>query len=763
MFNNQKKKEKKNKKKKIYFLTLENYIIFPNLFLAINFYDFEEINFLKKQKKIGIITKIKKKIFKIGVICKIQKIINNNNFITVFFKGYKKFLIKSYKKKKQNIFKSKILIIEEKKEIKKYKKKIYLEKIKKFFLKLNFKNFLFDLNKFKNFLTLIYYITSNLNINIKKKQKILKIKKIEKKIQKLLKILQIEINKKKFKEEIEKKILNKVNKQQKKIFLIEQKKIIEKELGYKKKKSVFLKFLKKYKRKKKIIPKEAKKKIKEELYKFKFLNNQIPEYNILNNYLDFILNLPWKKYTKDNLNFNRANFFFKKKYYGLELIKNRIIEFLSILKNKKQKKTPILCFVGPPGVGKTSLGKIIAKILSRKYVKFSLGGLHNESEIRGHRKTYIGAMPGRILQLIKKIGTSNPVFLLDEIDKINSKNNYYGDPNFAMLEVLDKEQNKNFYDNYLEVNYDLSKIFFICTANTIDDLHPALLDRLEVIKINGYNLEEKKEIVKRFLIPKIKKNYNLKEKIKIKNKIIKKIILNYTYEAGIRDLEKKLEKIFRYIVKKKVINNKKINKIDIKLIKKLLGTGLDIKVIEKIEYPGQSIGLAWNGNGGTIIYIESNLTKGYGKINLTGNIGKVFEESVLVVLRHLKFNYKKYKIKYKYFKEYDLNINLPEIAVPKEGPSAGLAIFLSLFSLYTKILIKSNLAVTGEVSLFGKILPVGGIDEKVLSAKRSNIKIIILPKQNKNDLREIKKKYLKGLKFYFVKEVKDLKKIAFKK
>ncbi|WGH28204.1 MAG: endopeptidase La [Candidatus Shikimatogenerans bostrichidophilus] len=667
--------------------------------------------------------------------------IENNNF-------NKKKKIKNNKLKKNNIDKSLIKII----------KKISIKIINN-----NNsipKEYILIINNINNLSFLIYFLIFNIDINYKKKQELLEENNKNKKNLKFLEYLNYEYQKIKLKINIENKVKNEINKQQKEYFLNQQIKIIQEELGnYYYEKEIYNLKKKSYKKK---WSKEANKQFNNELNKLKKINSQVPEYSIIKNYLDFMLNLPWNKYTVDNFDLNKAILILNKNHYGLLKIKDRILEFLSVLKLKGNNiKSPILCFYGPPGVGKTSLGKSISEVLGRKYIRLSLGGMHDEAEIRGHRKTYIGAMPGKILQFINKSGSSNPVFVLDEIDKIGY-GGINGDPSSAMLEVLDPEQNNKFYDNYLEVNYDLSKVLFIATANSLNNINIALLDRMEIININGYTIEEKINIVNKFILPKRILNNGLKiNDLKITKKKIENIIVNYTYESGIRNLERCINRIITYTARKIVSNKKYKKNINFNYIIKILGYSNNLKKYKKIKDIGISLGLAWTKLGGDIIYIESILLKGKGEITITGNIGKIMKESIIIAIKYIKSNYKLLKINYKLLTKYSVHLHVPEGSIPKDGPSAGITILISLISLFKKKIIKSYLAMTGEITLKGNILEVGGIKEKILAAKRSYIKYIILPYNNKNDILNIEKKYLLGLKFFFVKNINEVLNLSF--
>ncbi len=496
-----------------------------------------------------------------------------------------------------------------------------------------------------------------------------------------------------------------------------------------------------------------------EIHKLQRMNPQGAEYSVQLNYLDLLLDLPWNEFSKDKLDLKRAERILNRDHYGLEKVKTRILEYLAVLKLKGDMKSPILCFYGPPGVGKTSLGKSIAEAIGRKYVRMSLGGLHDESEVRGHRKTYIGAMPGRIVQQIKKAKSSNPLFILDEIDKLGVSN--HGDPSSALLEVLDPEQNHSFYDNYIETEYDLSKVMFIATANNLSNIQAPLRDRMELIEVNGYTLEEKIEIAKKHLLPKQIKEHGLKKThIKISVDALSKIIEEYTNESGVRSLDKTIAKVVRNRARQ--IASDETYDITVKGndLFKILGAGREKTKYSNNNVAGVVTGLAWTSHGGDILFIESSLTSGKGKLTLTGNLGDVMKESAIIALEFLKSHSEWLDLPQTIFDKYNVHIHVPEGATPKDGPSAGITMLTSLASLFTQRKVKSNIAMTGEITLRGDVLPVGGIKEKILAAKRANIQELILCEKNKVDIDEIEKSYLTGLKFHYVKTMKEVLELA---
>ena len=605
---------------------------------------------------------------------------------------------------------------------------------------------------------LINFVSSNLNLPVKEKQALLEINDLQKRALKTLKHMNVEFKKLKIKNDIQSKVQNDLSQQQREYFLHQQMKTIQEELGGVSHDSEIDEMKKRAKGKK--WNKEIKTHFEKELSKLQRMNPQVSEYSVQRNYLDLLLDLPWNEFSKDKFDLIKANKILNRDHFGLEDVKKRIIEYLAVLKLRKDMKSPILCLQGPPGVGKTSLGKSIAEAIGRKYVRISLGGLRDEAEIRGHRKTYIGAMPGRIIQNIKKANTSNPVFVLDEIDKLTSSN--VGDPSSAMLEVLDPEQNNEFYDNYLEKGFDLSKVMFVATSNNLSNIQPALLDRMEIINVSGYTTEDKIQIGKRFLLPKqIKEHGLIPNQIKISNKVMEKLIEGYTRESGVRGLEKNIAKIVRNCAKNIATDVKYDPNISLDDMTTILGPSKLLRdEYESNEIAGVVTGLAWTRVGGDILFIESILTEGKGKLSITGNLGKVMTESAKIALEYIKSYSTKFNINPEIFNKYNIHIHVPEGATPKDGPSAGIAMLTSLVSLFTQKRIKSRMAMTGEITLRGKVLPVGGIKEKILAAKRAKIKEIILCKQNEPDVNDINKKYIKGLKFHYVSEMSEVIRLA---
>ncbi len=604
---------------------------------------------------------------------------------------------------------------------------------------------------------LIHFVSSNLQSDIKEKQRLLEISNIKARAELLMNLMQTELQYAELKNKVTNKTRNELDKQQRDYFLQQQMKAIKEELGGDNVAEV-KEMLKKAEAKK--WPKAAKEMFTKGIEKLERMHPSTPDYSVTYNHLDLMLDLPWDYYTEDQYDLKKSKKILDHDHYGMDKIKERILEYLAVLKLKGDMKSPILCFLGPPGIGKTSLGKSIAAAINRKYVRVSLGGLHDESEIRGHRKTYIGAMPGRILQSIRKIKSSNPVMILDEIDKVG--NTVHGDPSSALLEVLDPEQNNTFYDNYLELEYDLSKVLFIATANNISNIQPALRDRLEIIDLSGYAVEEKIEIAKRHLMPKQKEMHGLdKSNFKVSDTVLEKVIEDYTRESGVRELDRQLASVMRYQAKELVIRGKLKATITNNDIEKILGKPRYSNDLYKIaNMPGVAVGLAWTYVGGDILFIETQLSEGKGELKLTGNLGNVMKESASTALTYLEANCKKTNIDQALFSKRDIHIHVPEGAVPKDGPSAGITMLSALASAFTGRKIKPYLAMTGEITLRGQVLPVGGIKEKVLAAKRAGLKEIIMCWQNEKDVEEINNQYIKGIKFHYVKTMQQVLDLA---
>lgn len=604
---------------------------------------------------------------------------------------------------------------------------------------------------------LVNFISSNMNADVSKKQEMLEELDMHKRVMKVLEHLTMEAQMLEMRNEIQTKVRMDMDRQQREYFLHQQMRTIQDELGDNPQ-DQDVNDLRDRAGKKKWSA-EVEKLFFKELDKLSRMNPQGAEYTVQLNYLDLLLDLPWNEYTKDKLDLNRASKILERDHYGLEKVKERILEYLAVLKLKGNMKSPILCFYGPPGVGKTSLGKSIAEALGRKYIRMSLGGLHDESEIRGHRKTYIGAMPGRIIQNIKKAETSNPVFVLDEVDKLGRSN--HGDPSSALLEVLDPEQNSEFYDNYIETEYDLSKVMFIATANNLASIQGPLRDRMEIIEVNGYTVEEKIEIARRHLLPKQIKEHGIKKTdISIDKRTIEKVVEEYTNESGVRGLDKLIAKIVRFRARQIAMEQTYEAKIKTTDLKEILGAGRGRTKYSNNDVAGVVTGLAWTAVGGDILFIESSLTKGKGRLTLTGNLGDVMKESAIIALEYLKAHSSLLGLNQDVFDESNVHIHVPEGATPKDGPSAGITMLTSLASLFTNRKVKKNLAMTGEITLRGEVLPVGGIKEKILAAKRAKIKEIILCEKNRTDVEEIKQDYLKGLTFHYVQKMEEVLEIA---
>jgi ATP-dependent Lon protease len=601
---------------------------------------------------------------------------------------------------------------------------------------------------------LVHFLSSNLNAEVSDKQKILETQNINDRGTLLLQYMLKDIQMLEIKHEIQKKVHTDIDQQQRDYFLRQQIKVLQDELGYDGPDKEVEKFRKRAESKK--WPKPVAEHFNKELDKLLRINPMAAEYPVAMNYVEFMLDLPWAEYTTDDFDLKRAKKILDQDHFGLDKVKSRILEYLAVLKLKQDMKGPILCLYGPPGVGKTSLGKSIAKALQRKYVRMSLGGVHDEAEIRGHRKTYVGAMPGKILHHIKKSQSSNPVFILDEIDKV--KSDFRGDPSSALLEVLDPEQNNTFGDNYLEVDYDLSKVLFIATANSLDTIHPALRDRMEIIEITGYTQEEKIEIAVKHLIPKQLKEHGLKTSdVKFTKSAIAKVIDAYTRESGVRNLERKVGTLARNIAKSVAMEEPFEKTITEEIVVKVLGAEIhDKELYQGNDIAGVVTGLAWTQVGGEILFVESSLSKGKGALTLSGQLGDVMKESAVAALSYLKSNADDLLLDYRVFQQYDLHIHVPAGAVPKDGPSAGITMFTSLASIYTQRKVKAKLAMTGEITLRGKVLPVGGIKEKILAARRSGIREIVLSAKNKRDIDEIETQYLKGLTFHYVENVNEV-------
>ena len=605
---------------------------------------------------------------------------------------------------------------------------------------------------------LIHFVGSNLNCELAEKQQLLEMSDLRGRAEKLLGLLQKELQFVELKNKVTTKTKTELDKQQRDYFLQQQLKSIKEELGGESNDREIQEMKKKGEQKK--WSAAAKELFQKEIEKLERMHSSTPDYSTVYNHVDLMLDLPWEEYTSDNYDLKKAKKVLDKDHFGMHKIKERILEYLAVLKLKGDMKSPILCFVGPPGIGKTSLGKSIASALGRKYVRFSLGGLHDESEIRGHRKTYIGAMPGRILQSLRKVKSSNPVIILDEIDKVGK--DFRGDPSSALLEVLDPEQNHTFYDNYLELEYDLSKVLFIATANDLQSIQPALRDRLEIIDLTGYAVEEKEKIAQTHLLPKQRELHGLKDyEIKVSQLVMTYLIENYTRESGVRELDRQLASIMRSLAKDLAINGKLKSTLTQQDVTRILGKPrYSNELYKTANMPGVAVGLAWTYVGGDILFIEVSISEGKGELQLTGNLGQVMKESASTAITYLKANAKKNGIEPELFGKKNIHIHVPEGAVPKDGPSAGITMMTALASALTGRKVKSYLAMTGEITLRGQVLPVGGIKEKVLAAKRAGLKEIVLCSQNEKDVLEINPEFIKGMKFHYVKTMQQVLEIA---
>lgn len=605
---------------------------------------------------------------------------------------------------------------------------------------------------------LLNFIASNLGVDIELKQSILEMDNLKEKASAILQHMDSELQLLELKDQIESKVRTDIEKQQRDYFLNQQLKTIQEELGHNPQEEEIAELSRRAAKKK--WPTNVEEAFNREIGKLRRVNPQIAEYAIGLNYLETLLELPWQDFTKDNFDLRRVKDVLDKDHYGLAKVKERILEHLAVLKLKGDMKAPILCLLGPPGVGKTSLGSSIARALKRKYARMSLGGLHDEAEIRGHRKTYIGALPGRIVQSLKKVKSGNPVFILDEIDKVGK--DFRGDPSSALLEVLDPEQNTTFYDNYLELEYDLSKVLFIATANSLSTIQPALLDRMEIIQIAGYSMEEKVEIAKRHLVPMQRKEHGLKpNQVKFTDKTILNIIRSYTAESGVRNLNREIGSVMRHIAKKVAMEETYNPTVKPENLHAMLGpTKYDVEVYQEQQDAGVAIGLAWTAVGGEILFIEVSLHKGTGRLQLTGNLGEVMKESAGTALTYIKANAAKIGIDQEVFDKTDIHVHIPEGAIPKDGPSAGITMLSALTSAFTNKTLKPFLAMTGEITLRGKVLPVGGIKEKILAAKRAGLKEVVLCKENRKHVEEIEPEYIKGLVFHYVDRMDEVLAIA---
>ncbi|WP_296316825.1 endopeptidase La [Winogradskyella sp. UBA3174] len=759
-------------------LPLRNTVLFPGVVIPITAGRDASIKLIndanKGGKVIGVVSQkdeavenpTAKDIFKTGTVARILKVLKMpDGNTTVVIQGKKRFEIKEVISEKPYLTATISDIPEAKPAPDNEEFKAIIESIKDLSLEIIKESpnipseASFAIKNIESSSFLINFVSSNMNLKVEEKQELLKINDLKERALQTLKFMNMEYQKLELKNDIQSKVQSDMNQQQREYFLHQQMKTIQEELGGGVSSGEEIEEMRTRAKDKK-WDKKVKAHFDKELSKMQRMNPQVAEYSIQRNYLDLFLDLPWSEFSKDKFDLKRAVKILDRDHFGLEDVKKRIIEYLAVLKLRNDMKSPILCLYGPPGVGKTSLGKSIAEALGREYVRISLGGLRDESEIRGHRKTYIGAMPGRIIQSLKKAGTSNPVFVLDEIDKLSTGNQ--GDPSSAMLEVLDPEQNSEFYDNFLEMGYDLSKVMFVATANSLNTIQPALRDRMEIINVTGYTIEEKVEIAKRHLLPKQLKEHGLDNThLKIAKPQLEKIVEGYTRESGVRGLEKQIAKMVRYAAKNiamEEIYNIKISNNDV--IEILGSPRLERDKYENNNVAGVVTGLAWTRVGGDILFIESILSKGKGTLTITGNLGKVMKESATIAMEYIKANADEFGINPEVFDKYNVHIHVPEGATPKDGPSAGVTMLTSIVSLFTQRKVKKSLAMTGEITLRGKVLPVGGIKEKILAAKRARIKEILLCEENKRDIEEIKPEYLKGLTFHYVTDMSDVLKLA---
>ena len=757
-------------------LPLRNAVLFPGVVIPISATRDKSVKLIKNansnNKLIGVVSQKDSNVSdptindvnKIGTVAKILRVLQMpDGNLTIIIQGKKRFSIEKLISETPFITSSinELKEISPKKDNKTFQATI--DSIKDLALKIIDENpnipteASFAIKNIHSNSFLVNFVSSNMNISVEEKFKILCIDDLQKRALRCLKFMDVEFQKLSLKNDIQSKVRNDLDQQQREYFLNQQLKTIQEELGGSSNHQDIDEM--KLKSKSKKWSKNINDHFSKELIKLQRMNIQAAEYSIQRNYLELMLDLPWNEYSRDNFNLKNAQKILNRDHYGLNDVKRRIIEQIAVMKLKGDLNSPILCFYGPPGVGKTSLGKSIAEALGREYVRISLGGLRDEAEIRGHRKTYIGAMPGRIIQNLKRVKSSNPVFVLDEIDKLSIGNQ--GDPSSAMLEVLDPEQNSSFYDNFLELGFDLSKVLFIATANNLNTIQPALLDRMELINISGYSLDEKVQIAKKHLIKKQKVNHGLESyDFNLSENSLKKIINGYTRESGVRTLDKNIAKACRWIAKSVVKKESFPKIIQPNNIKEILGVSSNPIFYENNDIAGVVTGLAWTQFGGEILFVESTLSNGKGNLSITGNIGKVMKESATIALEFIKANSNKLKIDDNIFSNYNFHIHVPEGATPKDGPSAGITMITSLVSLLTQRKVKNKLAMTGEITLRGKVLPVGGIKEKILAAKRANINSIILSIQNKKNIEEIDKKYLKGLRFYYVENIIEVIEIA---
>lgn len=756
-------------------LPVKNTVLFPGVVIPISISRDKSIKLIRevyqKDKIIGVVAQKDSDVedpdlndlYNIGTVANIVKVLQMpDGSTTVIIQGKKRFLLEEIIQQDPYHL-AKISSFEDtpKKQEIDQKFKALISNIKDLSLKIiklspNMPNEAsFAIKNIESYSFLVNFVSSNLNIEVSEKQELLEVKDLKTRANIVLGFLTRELQVVELKNQIQSKVKGNIDKQQRDYILNQQLKTIQEELGGSPHEQQLNEFRKKADKKK--WSKRVKDVFEKEYSKIKRMNPSAMEYSMQLNYLDTLIELPWDSYTSDNFDLKRAANILNKDHYGLEKIKDRILEYLAVLKLKGDMKSPILCFVGPPGVGKTSLGKSIAKAINRNYVRMSLGGLRDEAEIRGHRRTYVGAMPGRIIQNIKKAKSSNPVFVLDEVDKVGHQN-FSGDPSSALLEVLDPEQNVAFHDNYLEVDYDLSKVMFIATANSLLHIHPALKDRMEIINLSGYILEEKVEIAKRHIIPKQIQEHGLKKnQITFTKRLLEKVISDYTRESGVRMLEKNIANLARYKAKSIVLKEEVDKTINLKELQKILGVPPYFRdSYSKYNVAGVVKGLAWTWGGGEVLYVEVTISKGKGELSMTGNLGDVMKESATLAYEYLKSHAHILNINPEIFEKHKVHIHVPEGATPKDGPSAGITVFTALASAFTQRKAKENVAMTGEITLRGSVLPVGGIKEKILAAKRAKIYDIILSSSNKKDVEEINPLYVKGINIHYVDQMIDL-------
>ena len=769
--------EKEELPKVVPLLPIKNTVLFPGVVIPITVARDKSIQLIKDANKsknpIGVVAQKDKKVedpsindlYEMGTVAQILRVLKMpDGSTTIIIQGKKRFKIGDLISDLPYLKVKISSIFENNKEKKESEFKLAVESIKETAIKIINENpnipseASFAIKNIQSDSFLINFVSSNMNLSVNDKQKILSSKNISERALLCLKYINLEYQKLELKNDIQSRVRNDLDQQQREYYLHQQMKTIQEELGGHSQEEEIEELRKRAS--KKLWSDKVQDTFEKEISKLQRMNPQVAEFSVQRNYIDLIIDLPWNHVSNDNFDLKRSEKVLNRDHFGLDEVKKRILEYLAVLKLRNDMKSPIICLHGPPGVGKTSLGKSIAEAIGREYVRVSLGGLKDESEIRGHRKTYIGAMPGRIIQNLKKAGTSNPVFVLDEIDKVGFGSQ--GDPSSALLEVLDPEQNSDFYDNFLELGYDLSKVMFIATANNISSINPALRDRMEFINISGYTLEEKSIIAKKYLIPKQLKEHGLKKKDFILSKPIIEIITdNYTRESGVRGLEKQIAKSVRYAAKSIAMDEKYSLNPSKQEIKEILGPQLiNREVFKNNDKAGVVVGLAWTSAGGEILFIESALSLGKGQLSITGNLGKIMKESATIALEYIKSNADLFDLSKIEFDKYNVHIHIPEGATPKDGPSAGITMLTSLVSLFSQKKVKKYLSMTGEITLRGKVLPVGGIKEKILAAKRSKIKEIILSEENKKDVELIPKNYLQNLNFHFVSEMRDVIKLS---